>query len=51
MIKVMEKRLYEYCEKSLFKEWKKTESRVYLQDEFKHNVVINEKMSTLGIDI
>ena len=50
-IKAVERRLSEFCEKKLFKEWKKTESRMFIQKEFQKNLVINEKMNSLGIDI
>jgi hypothetical protein len=41
----------DFCEKQLYEEWKKTESKVYIQEQFKKNVVIDEKMNSLGINL
>ena len=43
--------MIEFCENELFKHWKKTESREYIQKEFERNMVIDEKMKELGVEI
>lgn len=50
-IKRLEKRLEGFCENQLFRPWKKTASREYIEEEFKRNMVIDEKMNALDIQI
>lgn len=50
-IKKLERQLLEFCELELFRHWKKTESREYIEREFKRNMLIDERMKELGVEI
>jgi hypothetical protein len=40
-IKKLEKQLLEFCEVEIFRHWKKTESREYVEKEFRANMLID----------
>jgi hypothetical protein len=50
-IKKLEKQLLEFCDVEIFRHWKKTESREYIEKEFKLNMIIDDKMKQLGVEI
>ena len=50
-VRKLERQLLEFCDLEIFRPWKKTESRDYVEKEFRDNMVIDEKMKQLGVEI